>query len=57
VLHVEPSHLVFIDEGDRQVPVVDAGGLEGRGGRGADRGVALSLDLDLDRYDRCSRDA
>jgi hypothetical protein len=39
------------------VPVADADGTERRFGRALDRRIVRPRDLDLDRYDRCSRDA
>jgi hypothetical protein len=39
------------------VPVADAGRVERRPRRALDRRIARPLDLDLDGYDRCSRDA
>jgi hypothetical protein len=54
VLAVERADLVLGDEADRKVPLVDAGRAERCLGRRMDRGIAR--DLDLDRYERCSRD-
>jgi hypothetical protein len=39
------------------VPVADAGRVERRAGGALDRRIVRPRDLDLDGYDRCSRDA
>ena len=53
VLAVQRTDLAGADEGDRQVAVGDAGGVE-RGTGGPLVGAVLDLDLDAQR-DRCSR--
>jgi hypothetical protein len=54
VLAVEPLDLAGLDEGDRQVAVGDAGGVERRARRPLVLGRAVYLDLDRQAFDACS---
>jgi hypothetical protein len=56
VLAVEPPDLVLGYERDRQVAVVDTGSVESRCGGRAKRRILGPVDLQVQRYDRCSRD-
>jgi hypothetical protein len=54
---VQRADRVLVDELDRDVAVIDGGRLERRGGGRTDGGIVRAGDLDLDGYDRCSREA